>query len=309
VTEVDVGIILRKTPRLRNPDLIAGWPGIGNIGIIAINTLRGQLDAEYFGEIEPWDFFYPSRVIIKSGVLQNLEFPFSRFYYYKARGKRDLLFFVGEEQPADGERVYAEGPKAYRMANLVLDVAEQFGCGRVYTSGAAVSFTHHEIKSRVWAVTGQPSLTREIKAYDNTILMSDVEGRTETGSITGLNGLLLGLAKKRGFEAICLMGEIPDYLSGVPFPYPRASKSVLEVLSQLLRVDVDFEPMDELILQIDEIIHGIYDKLPADIREKIEQRRSTLQSQDEAITKEDEVWLKDHLDDLFKRRAGNDPTS
>jgi uncharacterized protein len=309
VLEADVGVILYKTPRLQNPDLIAGWPGIGNIGIIAINTLRGQLDAEYFGEIEPWDFFYPSRAVIKSGILQNLEFPFSRFYYYKTRGKKDLLFFVGEEQPSDGERIYAEGPKAYHMANLVLDVAEQFGCRRVYTSGAAVSFTHHELRSRVWAVTGQPKLTREIRSYDNTILMSDIEGRTEKGNITGLNGILLGLAKKRGFESVCLMGEIPDYLSGVPFPYPRASRSVLEVLSSLLTVDVDYQSIDELTSQIDAIIHGIYDKLPLDIKEKIEQRKYAIQVKDEGITREDEVWLKEHLDDLFKRKTGDDQIS
>ncbi len=118
-----------------------------------------------------------------------------------------MLFFVGEQQPAEGERIYAEGKKAYRMANMVLDVAEQFGCRRVYTSGAAVSFTHHDIKPRVWTVTSQNSLTREIRAHGNTILMSEIEGKGEKGSITGLNGLLLGLARKRGFEAICLMGK------------------------------------------------------------------------------------------------------
>jgi uncharacterized protein len=309
VTEADVGIILYKTPKLQNPDLVAVWPGIGNIGLIAINTLRGQLNAEYFGEIEPWEFYYPNKVSIKSGILQDLEFPYCRFYFYKTRDKKDILFFVGEEQPSDGERVYAEGPKAYHIANLVLDVAEQFGCRRVYTSGAAVSFTHHELRSRVWAVTSQPVLTREVKSFDNTILMSEIEGRTEKGSITGLNGLLLGLAKKRGFEAICLMGEIPDYLSGVPFPYPRASKSVLEVLSRLLKVEVDYQQMDELTLEIDDIIHGIYDKLPPDIREKIEQRKHIGIPEEEAITKEDEVWLKGHLDDLFKRSTGNDKTS
>lgn len=303
-----MGVILYKNPALEHPDLIAGWPGIGNIGIIAVNMLRGQIDAEELGMIEPWDFFYPKKAVINSGVLDELDFPFNNFYY-KILQKKDLLFFVGEQQPAEGERVYAEGRKAYRMANLVLDVAEKFGCRRVYTSGAAVSFTHHELKPRVWAVTSQPRLTREIRAYGNTILMSEIEGRGERGSITGLNGVLLGLAKKRGFEAICLMGEIPDYLSGVPFPYPRASRSILEIFGKILGIDVDFSPLDEMTEQVDEIIRNIYDRLPLEIKDKIEQRKFGQQPDLDAITEEDETWLKEHLDELFKGGRTDDKPS
>lgn len=303
-----MGVVLTKEPQLERPDLVACWPGIGNIGIIAINTLRGQLEAEEMGEIEPWDFFYPKRVTIKSSVLQDLDFPFNKFYY-KILEKKDIIFFVGEEQPTDGERVYAEGQKAYKMASLVLDVAEKYGCRRIYTSGAAVSFTHHELQPRVWAVTSKPDLTREIKAYRNTILMSDIEGRSERGSITGLNGLLLGLAKKRGFDSVCLMGEIPDYLSGVPFPYPRASRAVLEILTKILGVQVDYGPLDDMITQIDDIVDGIYRKLPLEVKDKIEQRKSGSQPVAEIITEEDETWLKEHLDELFKGGRGDERPS
>lgn len=303
-----MGVILYKEPKFDKPDLIAAWPGIGNIGIIAVNTLRGQVDADEMGEIEPWDFFYPKRALINSSILETLDFPFSKFYY-KILKQKDLLFFVGEEQPTNGEKVYAEGKKAYQMANLVLDIAEKFGCQRIYTSGAAVSFTHHELKPRVWVVTSQEQLTREIKTYSNTILMSEIEGRSERGSITGLNGLLVGLAKKRGFEAVCLMGEIPDYLSGVPFPYPRASRSVLEILSALLKIEVDYSVIDEMSFQVDEVISSIYEKLPNDIKEKIEQRKMGRLPALESITEEDGNWLKEHLDELFRGGRGNEKPS
>jgi uncharacterized protein len=303
-----LGVILSTRPKLEKPDLIACWPGIGNIGIIAVNTLRGQLDAAEMGEIEPWDFFYPKNVTIKSSILEDLDFPFNKFYY-KSLGKKDLIFFVGEEQPAEGDRVYAEGKKAYKMANLVLDVAEQFNCRRVYTSGAAVSFTHHELKPRVWTVTGKETLTRELKSYSNTILLSEIEGRSERGNITGLNGLLLGLAKKRGFESVCLMGEIPDYLSGVPFPYPKASRSILEIFSRVLGVEIDYSPIDEMSTQIDDVILGIYEKLPLEIKDKIEQRKLSRLPKTDAITEEDEMWLKEHLDELFQQGKGNERPS
>jgi hypothetical protein len=187
------------------------------------------------------------------------------------------------------------------MANLVLEVAEKFGCRRIYTSGAAVALTHHSLKPRVWAVTSREDLIKETKSFENTILMSEIEGRGDQGNITGLNGLLLGLAKKRGFEAICLMGEIPDYLSGAPFPYPRASKAVIEVLTSFLKIETGYGALDDMAAQVDDIISSIYDKLPSEIRDRLEQRKLIIiQPETEAITEEDENWIKEHISELFK---------
>ena len=303
-----MGIKLYIEPELQKPDMIAGWPGIGNIGIIAVETLRAQVQAEELGEIEPWDFFYPNKVVIKAGVMEALEFPTNKFYY-KRLANKDLIFFIGEEQPADAGRMYAEGKNAYRMADMVLEVAERFGCRRVYTSGAAVALTHHALKPGVWAVTGSEHLINEVKSYQNTILMGEVEGRGGQGSITGLNGLLLGLAEKRGFEAVCLMGEVPDYLSRAPFPYPMASKSVLEVLTAILGIEIDYSALDGMAAQMGDIVDGIYEKFPQEIRERIDQRKSAIQAKAETITEEDEKWLKEHIDELFEKRGGGDEKS
>ncbi len=102
--------------------------------------------------------------------------------------------------------MYATGEKAYRMANLILDVAERFGSQRVYTSGAAVTQTHHTLKPRVWAVPNSEDLGGEIRGYENTVLMSEIEERRGQGAITSLNGLLRGVAQKRGVKALSLMG-------------------------------------------------------------------------------------------------------
>jgi len=73
---------------------------------------------EELGEIEHWDFFEPRKVTIRDGLLKSLEFPSNKFYYQRLRTK-DLLFFIGEEQPAEGMRLYATGEKAYTMAMKV----------------------------------------------------------------------------------------------------------------------------------------------------------------------------------------------
>ena len=298
-----MGIVLHKEPELNNPEMIVGWPGIGNVGIITVETLRQALQAEELGEIEPWDFFYPNKVVIKADILIDMGFPGSKFYF-KRMPKHDLLFFIGEEQPATRESAYAEGKRAYEMANLVLDVAQKFSCRRIFTSGAAIAITHHTAQPRVWAVANQKGLLSELRSYDNAILMSEVEGRGNQGSITGLNGLLIGAAKRRGFDGICLMGEIPDYLSRMPFPYPKASKAVLNTLAKILSIGITHNPLEDMILQMEAVVDNVYQQFPPEIRERLEQRKFTTQAKQEAISEEDEQWFKEHIDEFFNKDKG-----
>jgi proteasome assembly chaperone (PAC2) family protein len=307
-------IKLYREPKLERPDLICGWPGIGRIGIMAVDYLRRAIAAEEFGEIEPWDFFEPRKVIIRDGLLKDLEFPSNKFYYQRLKNK-DLIIFIGEEQPAEEGKLYATGEKAYRMANLVLNIAEKFGSQRIYTSGAAVTQTHHTLKPRVWAVPNSEDLVDEVRDYENTVLMSDIEGRRGQGAITGLNGLLLGVARKRGMKALCLMGEIPYYLQASPWPYPKASISVLEVLASTLGIDIDLIPLEEMARKIDESIEqflgSLYEAeaIPPPIRNQIKESIEKMKHVRESpgpITDEDQKRIMEHIDEFFKKGEKGD---
>jgi len=306
-----MAVKLYREPELKNVLMFCGWPGIGNIGINAMDTLRGVLQAKEFGQIEPEEFFNPRRVHIEDGLLKGMEFGRNKFYCQRVK-EQDVIFFIGDEQPTDGRSRYAEGQKAYQMANLVLDVAEKFGCRRLYTSGAAVSQIHHSARPRVWAVPNDESLIAEIKKYDNAILMSEIEGRGGQGQISGLNGLMLGAAKKRGVAAVCLMGEIPYYLQGAPWPYPKGSKSVLEVLIRVLDITVDLSQLDEVIEKVEKNINDFLEKLcrieelPSQVREEIGKLRYAKPTEPGPITEEEQREMMKHLDELFNQEGGKD---
>jgi proteasome assembly chaperone (PAC2) family protein len=298
-----MSVIYFREPKLEKPVLVASWPGIGNIGMLAVDSLNKLVGGEEFAEIEPTDFFYPKKVIIRNGELKNLEFPTSRFYFKRLK-ELDLIFFIGEAQPVEGNRTYAEGAKAFKMANMVVDVAVKFGCSRIYTSGAAVTTIHHTHRSKVWAVPNTKRLLDEMRSYKNTILMSDVEERKGQGIITGLNGLLLGVARRRGLDAVCMMGEIPVYLQGFPFPYPKATKSVMEVLTRIFGITIDFLAIDELIDQSESQIEKIFDNFPQEIKEQIEKLKALpeiLRDEPEPITEEDKKKILEDIDKLFKQ--------
>jgi len=300
-----LAIIYYQEFRLKNPQMLACWPGLGNIASVVAEQLLKQSGIEEVGEIEPWDFFYPRKISVQSGVLRHIEFPSSKFYLKRNREK-DLIIFNGEEQPSDDRSTYATGKKALVMANLVLDAAEKFGCTRIYTSCAAISQTHHHWKSRVWAASSRKKLHKELQSQPNTILISEAEGQRRFSNIPGLNGLLLGMAKKRGFDAVCLMGELPDYLVQVQLPYPRASKAVLEVLSSLLVTEFEYGQVDEMINRIDDLIDDLIEQFAPELKEKVEMRKSLSQVKAESITEQDQKWFKEHIDELFKKGKNGD---
>ena len=195
------------------------------------------------------------------------------------------------------------------MANLVLEVALQFGCQRVYPSGAAVAPIHHTLRPKVWAVPNTEDLIDEVKSYENTILMSAIEGRRGQGNITGLNGLLLGVAKKKGLEAICVMGEIPIYLQGFPLPYPKASKSVLEVLTAALGIKIEIERIDVVIERSEREIEALYERLPPEIREQLDKLKYSgyiKPTEPKPITEEDKKKILEDIDKFFKKEPKED---
>ncbi|MEN2985637.1 MAG: PAC2 family protein, partial [Thermodesulfovibrionaceae bacterium] len=230
-----MSLIYYFEPKLKNPVLVAAWPGMGNVGLIAVENLRVQLQAEEFAEIKSWEFFYPNRVLIQDGELKELIFPSNKFYYSHLP-KQDIIIFIGYEQSMQEGRRYAEGEPAQRLAETILEVAQKFECNRIYTSGAAAEPIHHKDNPRVVVTATESYLIEEMIKHPNVISISQ---KRETSTVVGLSGILLGIAKNYGIEGVCLMGEIPLYLTEFIWSYPKASKSVLAVFSQILSVNLD----------------------------------------------------------------------
>jgi len=295
-------------PSARSPEegtvMLCGWAGIGNVGLTAISTLRRLLRARPFGEIEPFEYFEPSEAIIRNGLIRELRFPATKFYSHRLQD-RDLLLLVGERQPEHEAR-------AYEMANEVLDVAERLGCRRIYTSAASVTMIHHTARSRVWAVPNTPALLPEVRKYGNTILMSEVGSTDGDGLISGLNGVLLGVAKNRGMEAVCLMGEVPYYLQTAPWPYPKAAISVLEALGTILRLQLDLRELHEAAAKVEVNIEQVLNalatanELPEQVRMEMERLRQGKHPDLGPITDREKQEILEHIDELFKGETGNE---
>ena len=60
---------LYAKPKLNSPNMLAAWPGIGNVSLIAATYLRRKLDFKELGEIEASYFFDPIGVMVEDNVV------------------------------------------------------------------------------------------------------------------------------------------------------------------------------------------------------------------------------------------------
>ncbi|MCX6003987.1 MAG: PAC2 family protein [Chloroflexi bacterium] len=214
-------------PKLNAPVMLAAWPGIGNVAIVVANYLLDKLDFKDLAEIDASYFFDPIGVLAREHIIETPQFPQSRFYYWKnKKGKNDLIIFVGDDQPDS---------KIYDFAGCVLDFAGAFGVKRIYTCAAAMTNIHFTEQPRVWAVGTNKQLVEELRKYE----------LLQKGSIqiAGLNGLLLGLAKERDFDGVCLMAEVPTQTSRME--NPMAALAILKVFARLLSIEIDTNELAE----------------------------------------------------------------
>src|SRR3990170_2470589 len=94
---------VRRRPKLVNPCLVAAWPGVGNVALIAATYLRDKLGAKELGRMEHSVYFEPGGVFIKDNIIELPKFPENRLYYWRNKGNGgDMLILLAEEQPAIG---------------------------------------------------------------------------------------------------------------------------------------------------------------------------------------------------------------
>jgi proteasome assembly chaperone (PAC2) family protein len=234
------GIIrITARPKLRSPNLVAAWPGIGNVAMIIVNYLKAKLPFKDLGYLDASYFFDPIGVTVRDNVVEQPSFPQSQFYYYKTPGRQnDLILFIGDDQPP---------AKSYELAHAVLDVADRFEVEKVVTCAAAITRIHHTEPPKVWGVATSHLLASDLRQY-NLQHSSNLQ-------IAGLNGLLLGVAKEREIDGICLLGEVPVYASRVP--NPMAALAVLKVLTGILGVKVDYADMARMAVEAAERIKQV----------------------------------------------------
>jgi uncharacterized protein (TIGR00162 family) len=237
---------------LNGPILIEGLPGLGLVGKIATRYLIRKLGAEKFAYL--YSPHFPYFVLVgKKGSVRLLR---GTFYFWKNKGgKNDAMFFTGDSQAQT-----IEGQ--YEISDRILEFAKQQNVKMIITIGGY----RMEAKGKPQVIAAATNKEPLDKALQAGAILSPM------GSpIVGTAGLILGLARFKKIDALCLLSETRGYL-----PDPNAAKSVLEVLQRMFGFDVDLAGLDEEIAKADKMVTRL---------QKIEEKRAL---QAEEVRKEED---------------------
>jgi proteasome assembly chaperone (PAC2) family protein len=224
---------------LKDPWLVAAWPGMGNVAVGAAAYMVQKLSATLIHELPSRDLFDLNHVEVKQGVARPGRLPRNMFFEWRhPAGHRDLLIFIGEGQPNTG---------GFAFCQKIMEYAHQRGVKRVLTFAAMATQLHPTAAPRVFGATTEREMLDELKRLEVQLLRE--------GQISGLNGVLLAAAAERGVPAISLLGELPFFAVGVP--NPKASQAVLEAFCLMAGIEVDFaditqqaEAVEQALIQL-----------------------------------------------------------
>lgn len=213
-------------PKLKNPIFIAAWPGMGEVAYRTVLFLREVMGFKMFAKLESKDFFKPAAVFVKKGLVDLPSLPAGFFYYLKGRrSSSDIILFLGEAQPS---LEYAE-----TLSEVIINFVKKYSAKMIFTFAAKPEPIDHKADSGVWMAATHKEIFRTFTGISFKLL--------EEGQISGLNGIVLGIAKNKGLKGVCLLGEIPFYT--VQIENPKACISILRAMDIYLNLNLNFAPL------------------------------------------------------------------
>ena len=232
----DIEITSLAEPKLSDPVLIEGLPGVGHVGKLAAEHLVEELESELVRAVYAEEF--PPQVTVDDEGVADLTC--AEFHAITTEPEAsDLLVLTGDHQAATNAG-------HYRLTTAFLDAAESLGVDTAYALGGVPTGELVEEYTVLGAVSDgdlKPPLED-----------ADVEFRSDepAGGIVGVSGLILGLGERRGMDATCLMGETSGYLVD-----PKSAQAVLEVLQEVLGFGVEFDSLEERAEEMEEVVGKI----------------------------------------------------
>ena len=224
----NISIEFSSTPTLTNPILICGLPGSGYVGKLAIDHLIDKLQAKQFANV--YSSSFPPQVSIQQDGTIDLV---KNSFYFSKTNEHDLVFLTGDAQP-----VSAQGE--YELADEIIKVCKKMLIKNIYTLAAYITGKFSKTP-KVYCTSTSTETVKDFSKLDILAL--------NRGNITGMNGVIIGIAKKSSITGSCLLGETSGYVIDA-----KASKAVLESLCKILQLTIDMSELDQRAKDTEELI-------------------------------------------------------
>jgi len=237
--------------------LIEGLPGLGLVGKIAVEYLVKQLNARKVAEVYSPHFAHYV-LVNNEGILRLLRLEF--YYWNGGEDGYDLILLTGDcqAQTIEGQ---------YEVADVIFDYARRKNVSLIITLGGY----QKEVKD-----TPQVFVSATDRKLLDAALQLGAKNSPSGSPIIGAAGILVGLAKFKRMNALCLLAETYGNR-----PDPKASKSLLNLLSEMLHIGVDLSDLEREIFR--------YEQMRERIR-KIQEQRRMLERRRQRTEEEEKIF-------------------
>lgn len=227
----NISVEISSLPDLKNPKMICGLPGSGYVGKLVLDYMIDKLDAKLFAEI--YSSSFPPQVSINSDGTVDLV---KNSLYHCRSGDVDLVLWTGDAQP-----VSAEGE--YNLAEEIIEICKKVKVEEIITVAAYITGKFPKTP-KVYGTATSSNLIKDFQKHE--ILTMD------KGNITGMNGVIIGIAKRSSLSGICLLGETSGYVIDA-----KASKAVLDSLCKLINIQIDMSELEQRAKDTEELIKAL----------------------------------------------------
>jgi uncharacterized protein (TIGR00162 family) len=242
-------------PGSKFPTLICGFPGSGYVGKLAIDHLIHELNASHLVDI--YSNTFPPQIMIKPDGTVNLIKNVMFYHESPTSPSLNMMFLTGDSQPSNPDAEYL-------LAETILEIASKFSVLHVYALAAYITGVFVQ-KPRVFCTASDMESLRSINTPDIAVM--------DGGVITGMNGLIIGLAKLKGMRGTCLLGETSGYVVDA-----KASRSIMEVLTTRLGIEISMDALDARAKDTEMLIKTIEQQMGQTSGGRPEGREQTTQS-------------------------------
>ena len=224
-------IEITEKPKLNDPILIEGLPGIGFVANIAALHLINELNAKRFAAIVSASF-QDFAVTTEGGGARS---PLNELYYYKREdGGRDLIIWYGNTQALT---TFGQ----YELCGKVLDIVQELGCRFVISIGGFK-------KDEVQAVPAIYSAATDLETMKDALGLGT---KIMVGHVFGIAGILVGLSRLRSLKGFALLVDTLGM-----YPDANAARYALSALGKYVNLNVDLSKLDATADQTKKILES-----------------------------------------------------
>lgn len=239
----DTIIIENKKIKLKNPILLVGLPGVGNIGKIVARHMIKEFKAQRIATL--YSPHFPYHVLMtKKGSVRMMT---NKFYYLNTKTEQDIIMLTGDFQAITPEGQYDINER------IVTFFKEKLGGSYIFTIGGYISNAGTIKEPRVFSNATDKKLMENLKNHG--VIFGESKGY-----ILGSAGMIVGFGKMHNIPSACIMGEAyVDYDAS-------AAKAVMGVLSKQLKLKIKTEDLDDVIKKTISDINKMGDTMPQNLQ-------------------------------------------